>query len=525
MSKIAPKNASVESSGSLLQTEKSKPTPMFLQIADVQTDSACVWVWHPSPDALSVSWSYNQIDWHALLAPLQCAESGWTWRSVARKLPSNSVIVVKVESTVSKAVERFSFKTPPLQDSSRALRFGWGGDICGQGYGRHVDKGLPIFKVLSQQKFDFFLVNGDLIYADHDISAIKTDLTGNHLDWPNALDNPYAEAAGYLAHQGAASTLDEFRSKYLYLWADDGFKQFLANTPMLYVLDDHEVRNNWTRDTVLPACRSGAPHLADQCFDALKQNALQVWNEFAPSSTPASQRAAPGFKVIHHGYWLDIFVVDARSQRGANSNNLQPFYGVASHWLGPKQLHALTQELQASKAVWKLLVSGTPLSTLIPDADTPAGPDGAVVWDGVANGDHGAPAGREVELALLLASLHDAQVENLVVISGDVHFASAVHYDPQRAAFSDFSPFWEFINGPLHAGGFPAKGVDRTFGARQEFVGASLTSAAPPGPNCSSFGSAQINSSTGDMTVSLHNDEGLVLFSQVLSQKCYVQQL
>lgn len=192
-------------------------------------------------------------------------------------------------------------------------------------------------------------------------------------------------------------------------------------------------------------------------------------------------------------------------------------YGLDAHWLGPVQHHALTEAMTASTAVWKLLVSGAPLSTLARDADAPPSADGVDVWDRVANGDHGLPLGRELEVSQLLSALKRNQVDNLVVLSGDVHFASAVHYSPEHAAFTDFSPFWEFINGPLHAGGFPAKPVDRTFGACQVFVSASPWPATPPGANCTSFGRAEIDPSSGVLKVSLCDDTGKVLFSQSLT--------
>ena len=42
----------------------------------------------------------------------------------------------------------------------------------------------------------------------------------------------------------------------------------------------------------------------------------------------------------------------------------------------------------------------------------------------------------------------------MVWITGDVHYAAAHHYHPERARFTDFDPFWEFVAGPPHAGTF-----------------------------------------------------------------------
>jgi phosphodiesterase/alkaline phosphatase D-like protein len=83
----------------------------------------------------------------------------------------------------------------------------------------------------------------------------------------------------------------------------------------------------------------------------------------------------------------------------------------------------------------------------------------------VALGD-GPPRGREIEVADLLSFIKHAGVHNTVWITADMHYTAAIYYDPNRAVFQDFEPFWEFISGPLHAGTWGPGDVDNTFGAR-----------------------------------------------------------
>ncbi len=47
-----------------------------------------------------------------------------------------------------------------------------------------------------------------------------------------------------------------------------------------------------------------------------------------------------------------------------------------------------------------------------------------------------------------------------------MHYTAAHHYSPERATFTDFDPFWEFVSGPLAAETFPRKDgvLDQTFG-------------------------------------------------------------
>ena len=96
-------------------------------------------------------------------------------------------------------------------------------------------------------------------------------------------------------------------------------------------------------------------------------------------------------------------------------------------------------------------------------------------FEAVANGDNGAPLGRELEIADLLRFIKQRRVRNVVWITGDVHYCAAHHYDPARARFTEFDPFWEFVAGPLHAGTFGPNELDATFGPEVRFVG------IPPG--------------------------------------------
>jgi alkaline phosphatase D len=486
--------------------------PLLLQVADVHMGGACVWVWHGFAIEIVLQWQVNGIPQEPLFFPLTQADTGWTSTLTLQNLPADSVVTLAACITDTGLCATTYFSTPAAIASKRPVRFAWGGDVCGQSYGRHAEFGMPVFETLRKQAFDFFILCGDLIYADHSIPATRSNSSDEV--WPNALDNPLAKAVGLPEHVAQAITTDDFRTKYLYLWADASFRKFVTATPMVYVLDDHEIYNNWTRDTSLA---EDARYPSDLAFKDLRDRGLLAWHEYAPSLNQSLRAIAPGFNIIHYGALLDVFILDVRSQRSANSTNRQTTYDQDAHWLGPKQLQALINALLASTAVWKVIVSGNPLSVMVQDSDALHAQAEHPLWDGVSNGDHGVPSGREIELSMLLSAINNANLDNLVFLSGDVHFSTAVHYDPQRAAFTDFKPFWEFVSGPLHAGGFQAKEVDRTFGAQQEFVRASPEPAIPPGATCTAFGKVEIDPSTAVMTVSLCNFEGVTEFTQTLA--------
>ena len=81
----------------------------------------------------------------------------------------------------------------------------------------------------------------------------------------------------------------------------------------------------------------------------------------------------------------------------------------------------------------------------------------------MAQGD-GPPLGRELEIADLLRFIKHNGIRNVVWITADVHYCATHLYDPARAQFTDFNPFYEFVSGPLHAGGFGPNALDNTFG-------------------------------------------------------------
>jgi alkaline phosphatase D len=115
----------------------------------------------------------------------------------------------------------------------------------------------------------------------------------------------------------------------------------------------------------------------------------------------------------------------------------------------------------------------------------------------------------------VLAELRRRRVRNVVWLTADVHYTAAHHYAPERAAFTEFDPFWEFVSGPLHAGAFGPNPLDATFGPEAVFV------QAPPAPNTSPaagfqhFGEVEV-APDGELRVTLRGQDGQELWSTTL---------
>jgi alkaline phosphatase D len=158
-----------------------------------------------------------------------------------------------------------------------------------------------------------------------------------------------------------------------------------------------------------------------------------------------------------------VFVLDCRSFRTPNDG------GIGTAMLGAEQAAWFIDALKRSTARWKLIACDQPLSLIIPDGPRDDRFEG---WGNRP----GPPTGREVELAQILSAIHTGGVRNLAWITADVHYAAAHHYDPARGSGVQFTPFWEFVAGPIHAGTFGPNTLDATFGPEVRFQWA-----PPPG--------------------------------------------
>ena len=138
-------------------------------------------------------------------------------------------------------------------------------------------------------------------------------------------------------------------------------------------------------------------------------------------------------------------------------------------------------------------------------------------WEAMANGEDGAPKGRELEVAGLLRAIKQAGIKNVVWLTADVHYTAAHYYDPAKAQFSDFSPFWEFVSGPLNAGGFGPNKTDATFGMQVMYQKAPTEVNAPPSSGLQFFGQVDIDARTRAMTVTLKDLAGASLYSKTLA--------
>ncbi len=484
---------------------RAQSAPVFehgVQSGDVRTGSGMIWTRTDRPAKVMMEVSTTEDFANARRLPPMDAlpQSDFAVKRLVDGLPSDQDIFYRFTAQDLSDVNAISdpvtghFRTAPT--SRRDVRFVWSGDTAGQGYG--IDEaGMRTYATMHQHEPDFFIHSGDTIYADGPL----------HEDEVTAADGAtFKNTVLTEAKSKVAETLDEFRGQWKYNMMDEHVRALSAAVPTFYQWDDHEVTNNWSASKVL------GDAYTEKNIALLAARSARAFHELTPISyTPAE----PGriYRKINYGPMLDIFFLDLRSYRGPNNDGLSGEITEESRVLGAEQLAWLKRELANSTATWKVIACDMPI--------------GVVVWDNwadqsgveaVANGDGGAPKGRELEFAELLRFIKVANIRNTVWLTADVHYTAAHYYNPEKAQFQDFEPFWEFVSGPLHAGTFGPNALDMTFGPEERFVKAPAEGQAnlPPSSGLQFFGLVDIDGDTEQMTVRLMDVADTELWSITL---------
>jgi alkaline phosphatase D len=464
---------------------------------DVGEGSAVVWSRTDRPSRMIVEYATTESfrDARRVIGPAVFPENDFTAKLILKGLPPGQTIVYRVtfqdlaESKSRSYPSQAQFRTPATEPAN--VSFGWGGDTAGQGFGIDLARGgMRIYESIRQAQPDFLLHSGDHIYADNPIiGELKLD---DGSTWKNIVTEETSKVA---------ETLAEFRGRYRYNLLDPNVRKFNAEVPTLAQWDDHEVRNNWYPGQKIEDTRYNV-----KSVDLLASRARRAFLEYLPIRLQADDPERI-YRSIRYGSNLEIFLLDQRSYRGPNSSNRQPSSGDDSAFLGNEQLQWLARSLKASKATWKIVASDMPIGLIVRD--------GKDRFEALANADDGQPLGRERETADLLRSLKQAQVRNVVWLTADVHYAAAHHYDPSRARFTDFDPFWEFVAGPFHAGTFGPGELDATFGPEVKFcsIPKGMKPNRPPSEGFQFFGLVKIDAKSKVMTVTLNNIDGKRLYS------------
>ncbi len=472
-----------------------------VQTGDVGGDGATLWSRSDRPARMIVEYATTESFAGAtrLHGPTAFDETGYTSRLRLTGLPQGQTVFYRIayenlaDNNATSDWVTGRFRTPSAIQSD--LSFVWSADTVGQGWGINPEVGgMTIYETMRSLAPDFFVHCGDTIYADDPLSPEKKLPDGRI--WKNVTTE---------AKSKVAETLADFRGNHLYNFLDHNLRRFNAEVPMIALWDDHDVLDNWYWERRLDE----DPRYREKSVGVLAQKAERAFREFMPlaDGLDGTMRL---FRKFSFGPRLDLFRLDMRSFRAPNGPNRQASAGLNTAFLGIEQIIWLKQALKASTATWKIVAADMPLGLVVyDDWRRKSG------FEAVANADNGPPLGRELEVADLLAFIKREDIRNVHWITADVHYPATHRYDPARAAFADFTPFYEFVSGPLCAGGFGPNALDGTFGPQVVFQKVPPTGRFDLSPlegSCH-FGHVKIDGRSGVMTVSHRDATGAVIHS------------
>src|SRR6185369_8104784 len=324
-----------------------------IQSGDAAFDCAMLWSRADRPANAIFEWATTDSFKDVTTLPKVAAlpESDFTAKIMATGLPSDQDIFYRVkfqdlaDTTVESEPLIGHFRTAPT--GMRDVSFTWSGDTCGQGWGIDEDRGgMKAYATMLKHQPDFFIHSGDNIYADGVLQAEVKLPDGS--TWKNLVTPEKSKPA---------ETLDEFRGQYKYNFMDKNVLALYAQVPVYSQWDDHEVMNNWSDSKVI-----GDPY-TEKSIALLSARAAQAYHEYMPiAALPEEPNRV--YRKIAYGPLLDVFMIDMRTYRDPNGDNLETEESKAA-FLGAEQVAWLKRELVSSKAVWKVIAADMPLSLIV----------------------------------------------------------------------------------------------------------------------------------------------------------------
>ncbi|MBI3698753.1 MAG: alkaline phosphatase D family protein [Acidobacteria bacterium] len=382
-----------------------------------------------------------------------------------------------------------TFQTAPRPDVSTGVRFAFSGDSDGS-----LSGGAPAYNhfealdAARRENLDFFVYLGDTIYADS-------------------------------AFRAPASTLEQFRDAYKVNRDLPALRDLLRSTSIYAIWDDHEVQNDYQGQTV------------DLALYAAGRRAFLEYMPLQEFSFPDRKYCAgdPLFRLFHWGKDIDILIPDERSCRSASAlaactppggtpdpaptlpsvfrlaaglplspppGCLEALADPSRTMLGGFQRLVLKSALLYSKAKFKFVINEVAIQEIY-----------ALPYDRWE--------GYQAERREILSFIRDNNIGNVIFLTADAHanLINKVYVD----RFRDPTPVAdEFVTGPI-ATRTLQRDLQETieippgaFSEALELVGVSCANL-----DAYSYGLVEVDAQAGTATITLKDDQGNVLRSQI----------
>ncbi len=201
--------------------------------------------------------------------------------------------------------------------------------------------------------------------------------------------------------------LEDYRQRYSQYRLDPDLRCVHQMYPFINVWDDHELANNsWTHGA------GGHNEPGDGLWADRKAFAARAFHEWVPFRAPNPNDSIQIYRSLQWGDLVDLFMLDTRII-GRDEQDVDAIDDPDRHIIGTEQLGWLTSEMDNSTAQWKILGQQVlmakfeiPLVGIVPFTED--------AWNGY-----------RVERDNLYDSVLVKNIENLVVLTGDIHTAWA----------------------------------------------------------------------------------------------------
>lgn len=259
----------------------------------------------------------------------------------------------------------------------------------------------------------YFNAQAAMAREDVDLVICLGDYIYEHSYYPGPSDR--ADTTGPNG-DGDVQSLAEYREKYHLYQSDKNLQDMHAAHSFISIWDDHEVEDNYAGDG--PDSKQPNPNLENSGyprripFANRRRNGYKAYFEAHPRVQVKGDRNRI-YGSVRLGGMAELFLTDQRQYRDpqpcsdgilvacsdAESANLK--------FLGDEQKKWFKKAVPASTANWKLWGS----EVMVMSVDAPAG-QAAILdsWDGY-----------QVEREDILSSFKDKGLENLAVLTGDIH--------------------------------------------------------------------------------------------------------
>ena len=234
-----------------------------------------------------------------------------------------------------------------------------------------------------------------------------TSCLGANEPWPNLSFAAEAQLdvmlmLGDIVYADGAQTLEDYRSFYRHALGIQGLLDLTASTSMIATWDDHEVGNNWSRES-----------LAEGQYEA----ALQAFRESVPQAQGDKGQI---WRRLAFGDMVEFFVLDCRSER------------TDTLYISVEQMEWLKSSLTASTARFKLILNSVPINDYTDMFGHAYAEDR---WQGY-------PEQRREILDFVV----DNAVKGVLWVAGDVHHGMICHPDAPGGGSGEGQ--WEVAAGP-----------------------------------------------------------------------------